>query len=818
MREKNNYICKLDESFENRLNEMIRQLTLEEKASMTSGATGMDTVSVPRLGIPTLKMCDGPHGVRQDMATCFPTAICMAATWDPRLIQKFGVVLAEETLGKGRNTILGPCVNIHRTPQGGRNFESFSEDPHLAARMAVAYVKGVQSLNVATSTKHYAGNEQEWERMTISAEIDERTLHEIFLVPFKAAVQEGDTWTIMAAYNRFRGTYCCANDYLLNDILKKRWGFRGVVVSDWGACHGTVDSANATLDLEMPGPGQFFGSELLNAVKKGEVCEVVLDDKIRRLLRVLALMGLLDGKGHAVGKVDSPSHRRMARRIAEQGIVLLKNEKNALPLSHDRIRSIAVIGPCAAIARLGGGGSSNVTPYYSVSLLEALKKKCLHHHIKVQYSSGGIIIGDLTPISTQHLVLKGKLKQEHGLQAEYFKGIDLEGEPILRRIDPLVDFNWVEGSPAQAVPRAHFSARWTGRLIPPVSGEYTLSVKSNDGCRLYMDGKLIIDAWDDQCCVARTAQAQLEAGRSRKIRVEYCNRTGGAMIQLGWRLPCDSMEQAKQIARESDIAIVVAGVTDQFEGEGGDRINMELPCGQNELINAVASANSNTVVILNNGTPVNMISWIDNVPAVIEAWYPGQEGGHAIVSILFGDTNPSGKLPITLPKQLEDAPCHGHYPGKDGVVRYAEGIYVGYRHYDTRKIEPLFPFGHGLSYTQFLYSDLSISSRRKKSAGLTVKVNVRVENTGSRDGAEIVQLYVHDHQCHVDRPQKELKAFAKIHLHPAQSKVVALELHEKDFAYYHTGKQDWVAEPGEFELLVGSSSRDIRLNSSFTLD
>ncbi|HBA83673.1 MAG TPA: glycosyl hydrolase [Verrucomicrobia bacterium] len=799
---------------EQRVADLLGRMTLEEKIDQLSGENYMDTRRNERLGIPSLKMTDGPHGVRWEQATCFPTAISLGASWDTNLVREVGVALADETRAKGRNVLLGPCVNIHRTPLGGRNFESFAEDPYLAGRMAVAYVQGVQSRKIGTSTKHFAVNNQEWDRMTIDVLVDERTLHEIYLPAFKAAVQEADTWTVMAAYNRVNGPYCCANKPLLTDILKGEFGFKGLVVSDWGACHGTVDSAQSGLDLEMPGPGQFFGKALLEAVQKGEVSEQLIDDKVRRILWVMFRMDLFDGiEARHQGSLDTPAHRSLAREAGAKGMVLLKNHPAALPLDRTKIKTLAIIGPHAKAARLGGGGSSTVSPFYAVTPFEGLSNK-LGQAISLRYVQGCSLPGELMPIPTHCLIPPSGEEGVHGLLGEYFNNQNLKDDPVLKRLDAAVDFDWGNGSPAPEIPNDHFSVRWTGKLAPTSSGHYDLGMTSDDGFRLFLDGRLLIDSWHDQAGLTKTASVELEAGHVYDLKAEYFENTGSAMARLGWIQSQDTIQEAADAARGADAAIVFAGISSQQEGEGFDRQDLNLPGDQNALIEAVAAANPNTIVVLNNGTPVIMTGWIDRVAAVLEAWYPGQEGGNAIADVLLGDVNPSGRLPVTFPRKLDDAPSQRNYPGQEGSVRYAEGLFVGYRHYDSKAKDVLFPFGHGLSYTTFEYSDLGIE-RFSEAASATVRLTVR--NAGTRAGAEIVQLYVHDIEAGAERPEQELKAFHKISLKPGESEVVEFQLDRTAFAFYDTVRHDWVVEPGDFEVRVGASSRDIRARASMSV-
>lgn len=800
-----------------RVADLLGRMTMDEKVALLSGKDGGETKDFPRLGIPSLRVSDGPHGVGWgEKATCFPSGISMGASWNPEIMREVGVALGQEARAANRQVLLGPCINIHRTPLGGRNFESMGEDPYLSGRIAVAYVQGIQSQKVGTSVKHYACNNQEWYRTTISVEISERALQEIYLPAFCAVVQEADPWTIMAAYNKVRGKWCAENPHLLNDILKKDWGFKGVVVSDWGATHSTVDSANAGLDLEMPGPGEYFNNSLIDDVKAGKVSQATIDDKVRRILRVIFLAGLMDPPNPKFkAEMNSDAHHVLARRLAEEAIVLLKNKGGVLPLKKDAIKSIAVIGPGANVARLGGGGSSTVEPSYSISPLDGLRKKC-GDKIVVNYQQGCNAPADLTAIPSEYLTPAGATNGEHGLKGEYFDNQDLRGATVMTRIDPQVSFSWGGGSPDSRIPCDHFSVRWTGKLTPAKTAKYQLGMTTDDGFRLFLDGKLVVDNWVDQSEMSRTAMVELEGGRSYDIRAEYYENVGAASAKLGWLEPDEgSLKQAVAAARSSDVAILVVGLSFQSEGEGCDRVNMDLPGRQAELIEAVAAANSNTIVVLNNGTPLVMTPWLDKVAAVVEAWYPGIEGGNAIANVLFGDVNPSGKLPVTFPKKLEDSPSFGNYPGANGVVKYVEGIFVGYRYYDTKNVEPLFPFGYGLSYTKFEYSNLKISPAADAAGKVVVKLDVK--NVGDRAGAEVVELYVHDVESSVERPAKELKAFKKVQLAPGEKQTVSLTLDKRAFSFYDDKQHGWRLDPGKFEILVGSSSRDIRIKGSLTL-
>jgi len=825
---------------EERIEDLLNQMTLEEKVSMLAGADAWHTVSIERLGIPALKVTDGPHGIRtmsdddptQTLpATCFPTGVSMGATWNTELINRVGVALGEETRAKGCAILLGPCVNIHRSPLGGRNFESFSEDPYLSARLAVAYVNGVQSQNAGTSIKHFALNNSEFERFTISSEAGERAIREIYLPTFEAAVKEAQPWTVMCSYNKINGTYASENKYLLTDILKNEWGFEGFVVSDWGAVHSTVPVANAGLDLEMPGPARFFGEALVAAVNKGEVSQEVIDDKVRRILRVIVKSGAFDEARTLSDKSSNTAeHQKLAREVAGEAIVLLKNKNSILPLKKENIRSIAVIGPNADEARIEGGGSSRVNPYYAVTPLEGLKKQC-GGSVKISYEPG-CRNNRLTPLLDSEYLIPERGEEGHGLTGEYFNNSELSGKPVLTRLDKEFAFMWGAAggtAPGPNVDEDDFSVRWTGTFVAPESGKYGFGLLTDGLGRIYIDNKLVVEKWTGELAAGgyvsrgeRVEEFNMDAGKSYSIKVEYRKDPNRQFplrrIRLGCEIPLpgDAMTRIADVAARSDVALVFVGTTEEYESEGFDRGDMELPGAQVELVETVAQANRNTIVVLNNGSPVSMGRWIDKVAGVVEAWFPGQECGNAIADVLFGEVNPSGKLPETFPKRIEDNPAYINYPGENGKVLYGEGIFVGYRYYDAKKIEPLFPFGYGLSYTTFEYSNLRISTPALR-MGSKLNVTVDITNTGEKKGKEVVQMYVCDVEASLVRPARELKGFDKINLGPGETKTVSFALDKKDLSFYDPDLEQWVAEPGEFEVLVGSSSRDIRASASFSL-
>jgi beta-glucosidase len=817
-------------SIEQRVEDLLKKLTLKEKVALLSGKDVWNTVPIERLGIPSLTMTDGPHGVRSNRpeagrivgpATSFPTGVSMAASWNLDLIERVGQALGEETRAMGCDILLGPCVNIARTPLAGRNFESYSEDPYLAGRIGAAWVKGVQSRHVGTSLKHYACNNQEIERNRGDSQVDERTLREIYLPAFEMVVKEAQPWTVMCSYNRVNGIYASEHNYLQNDILKGEWGFDGVVVSDWGANHTTVESVKGGLDIEMPGPTRYYGDLLVAAVRNWQVDESVVDEAARRILRMIVRSGKLDDPSSLPsGAVNTPEHQALARELAEESIVLLKNENQVLPLSKDEITSIAVIGPNAAEARIGGGGSSYLEPPYRVSPLEALRAK-LGDAIDVGYEQGCDNYVQPPLLKTEYVVpAKG---EGNGLWGEYFDNIELSGEPVTGTVEPKLDHRWFH-SP-EGISEEKFSARWTGTLTVPDTGRYLFQLVTTGTGRVYLDGELLFETTPEQTLPDRPAKVasthvELDGEQAYDLRVEYIElaQTRFRHVSLAFVAAPrpeedDRIERAVELAKRSDVAIVLAGMPQGFESEGRDRPHMDLPGRQAELIKAVAEANPNTVVVLNCGAPVAM-DWIDDVPAVVEAFYPGQEGGNAIANVLLGEVNPSGKLSVSFPKRYEDNPTFINYPGTK-EVRYGENIFVGYRYYDIKNVEPLFPFGFGLSYTTFEYSHIQVDESVKM--GEPVNASITVKNTGDRAGKEVVQLYVHDKESALIRPPKELKGFEKVSLEPGESLRVDFVLDQRALSFYDPYQKCWVAEPGEFEVLIGSSSRDIRVRATFTL-
>jgi len=800
---------------EARVEDLFNHLTEDEKIDLLSG-TGFTTQPIPRLGVPALAMADAGQGVRggQDStlgpATAFPAGVLMASTWDTNLLWQIGAAIGQEARNKGSGVqmLLGPAVNIQRSPLAGRDGEFFSEDPYLTARLAVNYIQGMQRSGCAACVKHYVAYNQETARYTIDVDVKERALREIYMPAFEAAVKEGHVWSVMSSYNQINGYKATANKYLMVDVLKKGWGFDGVLLSDWGGVQDTVGPLNAGNDLEMPGQEYMTHDRVLAALKRGQVSQAAIDDSVRRILRTIIRVGLLDDpRKPDPALVNSPEHQRLCLEAATEGMVLLKNSDDVLPLDDRKIHSVACIGSAAVNWEIGAAGSPAVTPFYSVSALDGVRKRA-GTTINVFYSTG-----DRTgaPISESVLQFNGKA----GLHAEYFKNRNLEGTAALVRTDSQIQFDWSDSPPASGFSRSDYSVRWTGTLTPPASGQYKLILKTDDGCRLYLDDKLLIDHWVDSAATPNVIEVSLAAGKAYKLRVEYFQHGGQAVARLDWARAGDGpYADAIKAAKNADVALVFVS-TKGTEGEGSDRHSMMLPDDQNDLIRAVATANKKTIVVLNNGAPV-LMPWLNQVAGVVEAWFPGEEGGDALAAILFGDRNPSGKLPNTFAARREDYPDFGNFPGTDGHVHYAEGIYVGYRHFDKAGITPLFPFGYGLSYTTFKYSNLKLSKSSLATNG-TVTVTLAVKNTGSRAGAEVVQLYLHVPNPKIDRPVRELKDFQRLELLPGQTKLVSFELSPRAFAYCDVAGKQWKADAGTYELQVGASSRDIRLRKSLRL-
>lgn len=816
-------------SIETRVDDLLNRMTLEEKAELLTGADFWLFEGIERLGVPKIQVTDCGHGVTivfdengnwSGNATSFPTAVGQAATWNINLIKKVGAAIARETKSTGSSILLAPMVNLKRSPLNGRNYETFSEDPHHSGEMAAAFIKGVQSEGVGSVVKGATANNQQTNQHHLNIIMDERTLQEIYLPSFRISIEKAQPWGVMTAYNGLNNSRTSENNHLLNDIIKKEWNFKGFIVSDWRAVKSST-SLLTGLDMEMPGPGKFMVKDsVLAHLKKGSLSQEVLDDKVKRILRAHIKTGLVD-KNPLTGEyeINSVRHKSLAIKVAEESIVMLKNEGETLPLNKS-LKKIAVIGPNVLEARLGGGGSASVTPFYSISPLEGLQN-LYGNDIAFSYAEGCGMNGQYQIIGKEFVESIIDDTKINGFKASYFNNRNLEGEPVMQTMDSNIDFSWGWASPKQGVDKREYSVRWTGKIYPPVSGKYKLGVSVAHGrYKLFINNTLQMGNWDGGSqenfeasftTISEYLDLELKKDVPLNVRLEFNKTSNKNFIRLEWKTPegINLMKEAIKLASESDVTVIFAGLSNFFEGGNNDRKHLNLPDAQNVLIHEIAKASNRTIVVLINGSAITM-PWLSEVESVLEAYYPGQEGGNAIAKVLFGAINPSGKLPETFPKNLTDIPSFkDRFNANKNDLEYTEGIYMGYRHYEKNDILPLFPFGHGLSYTSFKYKNLKVIESLD-----TMKIKLTINNTGSYGGAEVVQLYISPKNPKEHRPKKELKAFEKVFLKPLESKEVEFIITDSDLTYYSNKKNKWVLENGEYEFQIGSSSADIRLINS----
>jgi len=800
---------------EKRAEALLAKMTLQEKIQIIGGINDFYIQAIPRLGLPALRMSDGPLGVHDYGATtAYPAGISLAASWDTDLAKRVGTMMGKDARARGVHIILAPGMNIYRAPMNGRNFEYFGEDPYLASRMAVSVIKGIQGQGVIATAKHFTANNMEYGRLDHSSDVDERTLREIYLPAFEASVKEAKVGAVMDAYNLVNGVYMTQNAFLNKTVLKKEWGFDGILMSDWGATHDGIAAANGGLDLEMPSAAFMNQETLLPALQRGEVSLATIDDKVRRILRKSIEFGFYD-RGQDLPDIPllSQDGRQIALEEARGGMVLLKNENHLLPLDKAKIKTIAVLGPDAYPAVIGGGGSSQTKPYNSVSYLEGISKY-LGPSVRVLSAAEDLPLDSIID-ATDFFTSPGGPK---GLKGEYFNNQALEGPPALVRTDEKVSFHWGEGSYAKDGPVDHFSVRWTGFFVPQTEDDYKFYVSADDGVRLFLNDDRIIDDWQRHGETLDVASAHLQAGKPYKIRLEYFEEVGTATARFGIAAATQKLsDKTRQIAAGADAVILCMGFDPSTESEGADR-TFRLPGGQDNFVQQISAVNKNVVVVLTAGGNVDMTRWIDRVPGLLHAWYPGQEGGTALAQILFGEFSPSGKLPITFERRWEDNPVFESYYPKQGEKRvaYKEGIFLGYRHFDRSTVKPLFPFGFGLSYTTFQYNNLTISPA-SSDASAPITVSFDIKNVGASEGAEVAQVYVGDSHASIPRPVKELKGFAKVSLRLGETKRISVSLDRRSFSLFDAPSHGWKAEPGEFAILIGSSSANIELQGKFTL-
>jgi beta-glucosidase len=796
---------------ERRVEDILSKMTLEEKIDHIGGYKKFNIRPIERLGLPMLKMADGPVGCRNyGKATAYPATIGLAASWNRKLANTFGSSLGRDCRARGVHILLAPGVNIYRSPLCARNFEYLGEDPYLAGEMVTEIVRGVQNQGVMATVKHYIANNQEYDRHGTSSDVDERTLREIYMPAFKSAVQRGGANCVMAAYNPVGGIHCSEHAYLINTVLKEQWGFDGIVMSDWWSTYSVVEAANAGLDIEMPSGDHFNRKNLIPRIEAGDVTMATIDDKIRRILRTTIRMGFLDREQLDESiPLDDPAGAKVALDVAREAIVLLKNDGNILPIDRNKIQTVAVVGPNAKWEPSvhGGGGSSFTVPFHGVSPYDGIEAAAKG---KVKILSGADEISQESLDAFEGLdFYDSQGRKTDGLEGKYYFSEQFRDKPVLTRFDKRIAFSRKNGDLKQF--EGKFGIAWQGRISPVRTGFYLLVVRGGEKINIKFQGTEVIQVDNDDGRYYGKVEMLLEKGRQYDLKINYRPGDKDWSIRLGCGFVSTLADSAAvRAAEKADVAIVCVGPNPDTEREGKDR-DYKMSDYQRELIRSIAAVNDKTIVVLNGGGTMESESWIGQVEALLHTWYPGQEGGTAIGEILFGDVNPSAKLPITFERRWEDSPVYNYYHDTNGQkrVKYEEGVFAGYRGYDKNNTDVLFAFGHGLSYTKFVYGDVKVSKEAGDS-DIVAKASVEVTNTGKRAGAEVAQLYIHDVKSSVARPIQELKGFEKITLEPGRTKVVTFDIRKADLSFYDVKGKSWKAEPGSFEIRIGSSSRDIR--------
>jgi beta-glucosidase len=805
----------------------LAALTLEEKCRLLGGASSWRTHAIDRVGIPALKMSDGPNGVRGESpgsrrtpGVAVPVAIALGATWDPALVGRIGDLLGREAVRKGAHVLLAPTVNLHRTPIGGRTFECFSEDPELTAVLATELIRGVQAHDVAVTVKHFVANDTERERMTVDVRVDEVTLRELYLRPFEAAVVEGGAWGVMSAYNRLAGEHCAQHRGLLTDLLRREWGFDGFVVSDWHGSHDTVGSARAGLDVAMPGPRTIYGAALQAAVERGDLEESTVDDLVRD---VLVLVERTRARERSADRpeesVDDPAERALCREAAAAGTVLVRNEGDVLPLGVTAGMTFAVLGPNAADTRTMGGGSSSLEPLSRRSLLEALTERLAEHGARVVHAPG-VRIDKLAPV-----VRRAQLRDpdgQPGLRLEFTNGglAEREGAPVVATAPLGASLAVMFGSVPDGVDPEQFTVRLSGAFVPEVSGVHRLGVVLTGPGRVRVGSEVAVDdprmelprgdAYFGWGCEEQLVALDLVAGEPVALDAVMTGFAGFSALRLGVRAPeaPDLLERAVGAAAAADVAVVVVGTTDEWETEGEDRTTIALPGRQDELVHRVAAVNPRTVVVVNAGAPVAM-PWLSEVAAVVVPFFGGMEMAEAVTDVLLGVVDPGGRLPVTHPVALDDAPAWPHYRPVDGVQTYGEGLLIGYRGHERAGVAPLVPFGHGLSYGRFEWGPARTSAETLP-VGSGVVVEVALRNTGDRPGTEVVQVYLAPHDVADHRPLRTLAGWTKVRLDPGESTTARVVIGPRAFRQWDPAAGGWVIPTGQYDLVLATSATDER--------
>jgi beta-glucosidase len=816
---------------------VIDKLTLEEKAALTAGADMWTVPGLPDHGIPSISMTDGPNGARGSAllgagrmtALCVPCGSALGASWDPALVEEVGQALGEEARTKGARVLLAPTINLHRHPLGGRGFECYSEDPLLSGKTAAGFVRGVQSRGVAATAKHFVANEAEFERTTIDTVVSERALRELYLVPFEIAIREAALMAVMTSYNRVNGRWCSEDRALLEDVLRGDLGFDGLVMTDWFAVGSTLDSARAGLDLQMPGPDRFYGAPLAKAIADGDLDEAVLDRMVERWLQLIDRLGAWDDRPGPERSVELPEHRAIAHRAAVAGTVLLTND-GTLPLKGTE--RVALIGPLAARAHIMGGGSAQLRAHRSPSLYDVLQPQLGD---RLVLERGCDIDKTVRPLALA------------GIRLDLYDSVDWSGQVYASSIESDLKMLWF-GSPEPTLDEDAFSFRATAQLPVHETGDHVFTLVQAGRSRLLVDGQVVLDGITDPPPMGQEffglgsqeveAAVALEAGTTVELVVEYSSQLSQFLhgVKIGYRPPHvdDPIGRAVAAARDADVAVVVVGTSEEWESEGHDRASMDLPGQQDELVRRVAEANPRTVVVVCAGAPVSM-PWADDVAAVLLPWLGGQELAPALDDLLFGRAEPGGRLPVTLPERVEHAPAFGSFGGENDVTVYSEGLFVGYRWYDSRHLPVRFPFGHGLSYTSFSWGPASLSDGTFV-PGSSLTVSVDVTNTGDRAGSDVVQVYVRPLTSRLTRPRSELRGFTKVWLEPGETRTVEVVLDDRAFAYWDDASAEhahlrerlgegsivpadqgpeprtekgWYVDPGQVEVVVARSVSDV---------
>lgn len=790
----------IDKNAEQRAKELVSKMTLKERIEYIAGETSFSLRAIPRLGIPRILLADGPQGIRNHAphSTLYPSGILTAATWDRSLARLVGEGLGLDSRARGVGILLGPGVNIYRSPMCGRNFEYFGEDPYLSSEVASQYIQGVQSKGVIATIKHFAANNQEWNRHHVSSNIDERTLHEIYFPAFRKAIEEAHVGAVMNSYNLLNGVHATENEWLNIHVLRHTWNFRGLLMSDWTSVYSVVNTANHGLDLEMP-KGRYYNYENLSAaIEMGLVTENTINQKVQHILQTLIAFGLLDREQKDASlPLDNTENHTKALQIARGGIVLLKNEDKVLPLHG----STAIVGENANVCTTGGG-SGNVSPFHSTSLVDGMKalgRKCI-------MLTDDVIFDDISDN-----VYADKDMTYKGYQAQYFKNQQFKGSPDSTSIEHGINHEWRSAAIGAGFPDDHFSARWTFYYKPAKDGLLRVSLGGDDGYRIFVNDSLLTGDWGNHSYSSREKTFKVKKGVKYCFRLEYFDNISDAFINCNIRLLNE--KRLMEGLKKANNVVYSTGFNSNIEGEGFDR-RFTLSDYQENMIHALSKTNKNLIVVLNAGGSVDMSRWLSSAKAVVMAWYPGQEGGTALAEILTGKISPSGKLPISIERKWEDNPCHNSYYANDESheqtsVNYSEGVFIGYRGYDKSGIKPLFPFGFGLSYSSFSYSNLSLL---KTDNGVDVSFNIK--NTGKYDAAEVAEVYVGDVSSSVPRPIKELKGFEKIMLKKGETQRVTIHLPTDAFKFYDIDKHCFVLEPGLFNIMVGGSSDNLPLIGS----